>query len=103
MVVANVDLIPQPKTLGQRISQPKSQPKSAAAVKHTPNAKGGPVAKTGKKPAPRRAKIARVKKTAEELDSEMADYFDAANTTENAIGGPVNVNGGDAAMDDEVL
>ena len=84
-------------------SQPKAQPKSAAAVKSTAGAKGAAAGKAIKK-GPKRARNSRpAKKTAEELDSEMADYFVSTNN-ENANGGaaPAAANG-DAAMDDEVL
>lgn len=44
------------------------------------------------------------KKTAEELDSEMADYFvSAANNENNNSGAPAAANGGDAAMEDEIM
>lgn len=109
VIIANADLIPQPKTLGQRISQPKAQPKSAATVKHSAaTAKGGAAAAAGKgaKKAVRgRGRSTRpAKKTAEELDSEMADYFDGAANTENAASGaPAAASGGDAPMEDEIL
>ncbi|EFX03773.1 RNA annealing protein [Grosmannia clavigera kw1407] len=110
VVVAKAELIPKPKPLGQRISQPKPQPKSAAsdktAAKNATNAKGG-----AKKPA-RRARNSRpAKKTAEELDSEMADYFDGASANANGAA-PAAANGaaapapaanGDAPMDDEIM
>lgn len=81
------------------------QPKSAAAVKHGANgAKTGAGNKVVKKGGPRRARTGRPsKKTAEELDSEMADYFDgAAATTETATGAAPAANG-DAQMEDEIL
>lgn len=105
VVVASADLIPQPKTLGQRISQPKAQPKSAATVKHGANGtKAGNTGKATKKGPVRRGRNNRpAKKTAEELDSDMADYFVAANTTnENANGGAPATNG-DAPMEDEIM
>ena len=103
VVVASADLLPPPKSLGQRISAPKVQPKSAANVKHTANgaAKGGP-ANRGKKVVGRKARSGRpAKKTAEELDSEMADYFDAGNTETAAA--PAATTNGDAPMEDEIL
>ncbi|KAK3315012.1 hypothetical protein B0H66DRAFT_330518 [Apodospora peruviana] len=107
IVVASADLIPQPKTLGQRISQPKVQPKSAATVKHgaNGNTKGDPAAGKGvKKPVARRGKNSRpAKKTAEELDSEMADYFETANTESAPAGAPAAATNGDAPMEDEIL
>ncbi|KAG8350509.1 hypothetical protein FVEN_g11315 [Fusarium venenatum] len=71
-------VIPAAKTLAERTSQPKSQakaqPKSAAADKHTAGAaKGAAKGAANKK---RRGRSSRpAKKTQEELDSEMADYF----------------------------
>lgn len=109
VIVASADLIPQPKSLGQRISQPKAQPKSAANVKHGANApKSGAAGKPAAKKGPKRGKNSRpAKKTAEELDSEMADYFVASNNT-NADGAAAPAaapaaNGGDAAMEDDIL
>ncbi|KAL2135220.1 hypothetical protein VTI74DRAFT_9312 [Chaetomium olivicolor] len=105
VVVASADLIPQPKTLAQRIAQPKAQPKSAAAVKQNGGAKGGAAAGKGaKKPARRGRSNRPVKKTAEELDSEMADYFDSANTENNTnAAAPAAAPGGDAPMEEDVL
>ncbi|KAK4210003.1 hypothetical protein QBC37DRAFT_377462 [Rhypophila decipiens] len=110
VVVASADLIPQPKSLGQRITAPKVQPKSAANVKHTANgtAKGGPAAGRGGKKAGRGrgGRNSRpAKKTAEELDSEMADYFDAAGNADNAAvtAAPAAATNGDAPMEDEIL
>lgn len=102
VLVASADLIPQPKSLGQRITAPKSQPKSAATVKHSAAAKGAAAAKKGKK-GPVKAKSVRpAKKTAEELDSEMADYFVGA-SADGTTAAPAAANGGDAPMEDEVL
>ncbi|TPX17055.1 uncharacterized protein E0L32_012289 [Thyridium curvatum] len=108
VVVASADLIPQPKTLGQRISQPKAQPKSAASDKRANNtSKAAGAAKGAKKP--RRGRNSRpAKKTAEELDSEMADYFtgNTANATGDAAApaaaAPAAA-GGDAPMEDEIM
>lgn len=101
MIVANADLIPQPKSLGQRITQPKAQPKSAASVKNNGAAGKGPAGK-GPKKGPRKGKSGRpAKKTAEELDSEMTDYF--AGSTNPDAGAPAAANGGDAPMEDEIL
>ncbi|CAG8970664.1 hypothetical protein HYALB_00003419 [Hymenoscyphus albidus] len=90
--------IPPTKGLGERITQPKSQPKSAAVTKGTTAARGkaarGRGGKTTKNARP-------AKKTAEELDSEMADYFGGANT--EAAQPAANGTNGDAAMDDEIL
>ncbi len=64
-MVASADLIPPPKTLSQRISQPKPQPKSAATDKATGNAaKAAPGAKVAAR-KPRRGRNSRpAKKTA---------------------------------------
>jgi THO complex subunit 4 len=102
--------IPPPKGLSDRIAQPKAQPKSAATTKTATDAAGARGkgragrrgGKAGRNPRP-------AKKTAEELDSEMADYFDnggpaagteTAATTNGAAQPAAN---GDAAMDDEIL
>ncbi|KAH6679249.1 putative mRNA export protein mlo3 [Halenospora varia] len=93
--------IPPPKGLSERItSQPKSQPKSAAVTKATPSTRGKATRGRGK------AKNARpAKKTAEELDSEMVDYFGGGNaeTDAAASGAAQPAAGGDANMDDEIL
>jgi len=104
VLVASADLIPQPKTLGQRITQPKAQPKSAAQDKHKDTAKAGAGAKAGNK-KPRKGRNSRpAKKTAEELDSDMADYFVKAPATGEATNGaaPAAANG-DAAMEDDIM
>lgn len=105
VIIANADLIPQPKTLGQRISQPKAQPKSAATVKHgAAAAKGAAAAGKGAKKPLRKGRNSRpAKKTAEELDSDMVDYFDSAKADTGATGAPAAANGGDAPMEDEIL
>ncbi|CAK7271815.1 RNA-binding RNA annealing protein [Sporothrix epigloea] len=115
VVVAKAELIPQPKTLGQRITQPKAQPKSAAADKRGKNAvKGGGNQKGNstngnqngaKKVVGRRGRSARpAKKTAEELDSEMADYFVGNGATSNGATAPAAAAAtADAPMDDEIM
>lgn len=91
--------LPGPKGLSERIAQPKAQPKSAANTKTTnSNARGrGKGGRGGRSGRP-------AKKTAEELDSEMADYFggEVANGNENAAAPANGVTNGDA-MDEEVL
>lgn len=85
-------------------SQPKSQPKSAAATKSTASTGAGTRGKstrgrgrTGRNPRP-------AKKTAEELDSEMADYFETgANAAGAEAGAAAPATNGDAAMDDEIM
>ncbi|KAM3082467.1 RNA-binding RNA annealing protein [Clarireedia jacksonii] len=107
-----------PKKLNDRISAPKSQPKSAAINNNKPgNARGKaqPKKKDGKRPG-RPARPA--KKTAEELDLEMADYWESGNgaTGDNSNNQAGMDNGnqvanaaaqpatsGDANMDDEIL
>lgn len=90
-------------------SQPKSQPKSAATTKATANAAGGNISggRAGRRGRGGRARNSRpAKKTAEELDSEMADYFDnggaAATETGAATNGIGQAANGDV-MEDEVL
>ena len=94
-----------PKGLGDRITQPKPHPKSAAATKPTGNAARGEGGK-GKRGRGGKAKTGRpAKKTAEELDSEMVDYFVAAAPADAApaAAAPVAPTGGDAPMEDEIL
>ena len=105
VVVASAELIPQPKTLAQRLSQPKAQPKSAANDKRGGNTtKAAAAAANGAKKG-RRGRTSRPlkKKTAEELDSEMADYFTGTEANTEAAGGaaPAATNG-DAPMDAEI-
>lgn len=87
-------------------SQPKSQPKSAAVTKSAATAA---TRGKGRGRGGRGARSARpAKKTAEELDSEMMDYWQSGTTateTEGAATGtaqPAAANG-DANMDDEIL
>ncbi|KAI1344043.1 RNA recognition domain-containing protein [Xylariaceae sp. FL0016] len=101
-------IAPPAKTLTERISQPKAQPKSAAdKKKDTAKASGAGARGRGGKKKARSGRPA--KKTAEELDSEMADYFEASNQNENANaattngGAPAATNGGDQQMDDDIL
>jgi THO complex subunit 4 len=91
-------------------SQPKSQPKSAATTKTTTNAAGGNASggRAGRRGRGGRARNSRpAKKTAEELDSEMADYFDngGAIATETGAGtnGVIQVAANGDVMEDEVL
>ncbi|KAI5456400.1 hypothetical protein BGZ63DRAFT_517987 [Mariannaea sp. PMI_226] len=107
---AQVDkVIPAAKTLAERTTQPKAQPKSAAADKHNTNAAKGGVAAKGPANKRRRGRNNRpAKKTAEELDSEMADYFvsgagNANPGAENAPAAPAAPATGDAPMDDEIM
>jgi len=95
--------IPPPKGLGDRIAPAKNQPKTAAGKKvEATNGASARGNKKGKKTTrdPRPAK-----KTMEELDSEMADYFVNGAGADN--GGATNsaqtVANGDAAMDDGIM
>lgn len=109
--------IPPPKGLSERItyvallcltlsnanshsSQPKPQPKSAASTKTTSATRGRGKTARGKGAA-RNARPA--KKTAEELDSEMVDYWQAGAAATETNGAAQPATGGDANMDDEIL
>ncbi|KAF4435970.1 hypothetical protein F53441_13356, partial [Fusarium austroafricanum] len=101
-------VIPTVKTLAERTtqsSQPKAQPKSAAADKHNAGAAKGGAAKGAAGNKKRRGRNSRpAKKTQEELDSEMADYFDASTAPEAsnnaAAPAPAPAATGDADMDE---
>ncbi|KAI8964782.1 hypothetical protein F5Y11DRAFT_345235 [Daldinia sp. FL1419] len=97
------EIAPPVKTLTERITQPKAQPKSAANDKKEAASKAAGVGARGRKRrgGPRNSRPA--KKTAEELDSEMADYFEAGNQNENTNGTAPAATGGDAPMEDEIL
>jgi len=94
--------IPPPKGLSERIAQPKAQPKSAVPTKAAGAGTGarGKSARGrgrgGRNPRP-------AKKTAEELDSEMADYWESGATANNGGATTAQPANGDAAMDDEIL
>jgi THO complex subunit 4 len=88
-------------------SQPKVQPKSAAVTKTAASAGSGTRGK-GTRGRGRGGRNSRpAKKTAEELDSEMADYFETGAATGAETGGATNgaapAANGDAAMDDEIM
>ncbi|KAJ2895506.1 hypothetical protein MKZ38_006409 [Zalerion maritima] len=104
IIVGNADaekIIPTVKTLADRVTKPKPQPKSAASDKHGANAEKAGANK--KKAGPRRARNARpTKKSKEELDADMADYFVAA-PADNAAGNAPAPANGDAAMDDGIM
>jgi THO complex subunit 4 len=104
-VVVTGEMVPVPPTLSQRVSQPKATPKSAATdkasgkgAKSAAGGRGGAAGKRGRGGRPKSARP--TKKTADELDAEMADYFDSAKSGGDASAA---TNGGDAAMEDEVL
>ncbi|KAI1004006.1 hypothetical protein K3495_g4205 [Podosphaera aphanis] len=89
--------IPPPKGLSERITH-KPQPKSAANPK--PNTSSG---NRGKR-APRGGRSGRpVKKTAEELDTEMVDYWQNGNAGAETNGAPAPTTNGDASMENEIL
>lgn len=95
--------IPAPKGLSERIGQPKAQPKSAAITKKPEAARGGKAAR-GRGGKARNARPA--KKTAEDLDAEMVDYWNngaAPAETGATNGAPQAATNGDANMDDEIL
>ncbi|KAI1376053.1 RNA recognition domain-containing protein [Hypoxylon crocopeplum] len=96
------EIAPAPKTLTERITQPKAQPKSAAndKKKEAAGKATGPGARGRKRRGPRSGRPA--KKTAEELDSDMADYFEAVPQNENADGSAPAATNGDALMEDEI-
>lgn len=81
-------------------SQPKPQPKSAATTKGAGATRGRGKAGRGRGAA-RNARPA--KKTAEELDSEMVDYWQAGAAATEPNGAAQPAAGGDANMDDEIL
>lgn len=100
------EVAPPAKTLTERITQPKAQPKSAANNKKKEVAGKAAASSTqsgrGGKRRPRSVRPA--KKTTEELDSEMADYFESGNQpNENTNGGAPAAANGDAPMDDEII
>ncbi|KAK6587119.1 hypothetical protein PZA11_000409 [Diplocarpon coronariae] len=95
--------VPPPKGLIDRITLPKTQPKSAAVTKTAAaGATRGKGRGRGGRGGARSARPA--KKTAEELDSEMVDYWQTgATATEGAAAGSAPAAAGDANMDDEIL
>ncbi|KAK3196552.1 RNA-binding RNA annealing protein [Lecanicillium sp. MT-2017a] len=97
-------VIPPVKTLAERTAQPKAQPKSAAAKKQTTvNAKGA-VGKAGAAKKKRARNTRPTKKTAEELDTDMADYFKSgSNENAPAAAAPAAAAGGDAAMEEDIM
>jgi THO complex subunit 4 len=78
-------------------SGPKPQPKSAASDRRNPAAKGKSDNVRGGRRRPRSSRP--VKKSVDELDSEMADYFDAAAGEGQ---GQAQAANGDASMEDEI-
>ena len=86
-------------------SAPKAQPKSAVPTKN--NAAGAGARGKGGRGAKKGARNPRpAKKTAEELDSEMADYWETGATNGGdaaTASGPAQPANGDANMDEEIL
>ena len=80
-----------------------SQPKSAAKPRPATDAKANKATKKGQKPARGRGKrpAGRVKKTAEELDAEMTDYFQQGNQDAPTNGAPAAA-AGDTNMADDI-
>lgn len=97
-------VMPTVKSLADRATQPKIQPKSAISNRKAPvgkrvTAKAGPAQGANKK---RGKNVRPAKKTAEELDAEMGDYF-TANNAETAAAPAAAGGNGDAAMQDEIM
>ncbi|RVX74297.1 hypothetical protein B0A52_02129 [Exophiala mesophila] len=110
-VVVDASSVPQPaapKPLAERVAaNPKAQPKSAVNVKKATAKDGAKGKGAGKDAKPKRGRNARPKKTAEELDAEMTDYWGGNNpsATGAAPAAPANganpaPAGGDEAMDE---
>ncbi|KAI1769660.1 RNA recognition domain-containing protein [Hypoxylon sp. FL1150] len=100
------EIAPPAKTLTERISQPKAQPKSAAndKKKDAPGKATGAGARGRGKRRTGARNGRPAKKSAEELDHDMADYFEAGNQNENTNGAAAPaVTNGDAPMEDEIL
>lgn len=95
--------IPPPKRLSERIAAPKAEPKSAAVTKTGASAGSGARGK-GRSRGTRGRNARPAQKTAEELDSEMVDYFVNGNaaTAEGTSGAAQPAANGDA-MDEEIL
>ncbi|CAN9139261.1 hypothetical protein CC77DRAFT_1093697 [Alternaria alternata] len=96
----------RPASLADRVTQPKKdKPKPATAEKAAPGATRGRGQTRGKGKGRGGREARPKKKTVEELDAEMADYFPGGET--NAAAGTAEVAqitaGGDTAMDDEML
>ncbi|KAL1972860.1 hypothetical protein VTN31DRAFT_6402 [Thermomyces dupontii] len=92
----HVPEVPAPKPLTERVAQPKSQPK-AATTSGKPSRRGRRPGRRGRNPR---------KKTVEELDAEMVDYFannENANTNTaegNTAQAQPATNGNDVNMDE---
>ncbi|KAI4708363.1 hypothetical protein J4E89_006987 [Alternaria sp. Ai002NY15] len=96
----------RPSSLADRVTQPKKdKPKPATAEKAAPGAARGRGQTRGKGKGRGGREARPKKKTVEELDAEMADYFPGSETNAAAGGAEVAqiTAGGDTAMDDEML
>jgi THO complex subunit 4 len=96
----------RPASLADRVSQPKKdKPKPATAEKAADGAARGRGQQTRGRGRGRGGREARPKKkTVEELDAEMADYFPGGETSTGGADAAPIATGGDAAMiDDEML
>jgi len=96
-------ILEESKSLFERTAAPKAQPKSAASDRRNTAAQGkGEHGRNGR----RRIRNGRpVKKTVDQLDSEMADYFDAAPANGETVmdHAPAVVGAdADAPMEDEI-
>lgn len=110
---ANIPPAAAQPSLADRVTQPKKdKPKPATAAKAAPasakNARGRGGRAEGRGRGGRAGRERTKKKTVEELDAEMADYFPAGEGNTDAMAaGPADAAqataGGDTAMDDEML
>ncbi|KAG5927261.1 hypothetical protein E4U42_002412 [Claviceps africana] len=101
-------VLPAVKSLAERTAQPKAQPKSAASGKGATGGvgKAGNGVNAGSANKKRRGRNARpVKKTADELDTDMANYFSgSADGAGNAAAAPASAGATvDASMEDEIM
>jgi THO complex subunit 4 len=95
----------RPATLADRVTQPKKdKPKPATAEKAVDGGAARGRGQTRGRGRGRGGREARPKKkTVEELDAEMADYFPGGEAAPAADAAPAAAAGGDTAMDDEML
>ena len=107
---ANVPAVAAQPSLADRVTQPKKdKPKPATATKAAPatagRGRGGRAEARGRGRGGRAGRERTKKKTVEELDAEMADYFPAGDGNNDAMAtnGAQTTGGGDTAMDDEML
>jgi len=108
VIVDGKDAPPPPgaKKLADRITQSKraanAKPKPATETKA--NAAGGRRGRgTGRRGRGGTRATGRVKKTAEELDAEMVDYFQAPDGSAGVTNGAALPANGDTNMDDDVM